>query len=262
MSDIKFSIIIPAYNAEKYIDETINSILKQTYQNYEIIVIDDASTDNTLAKVKPYNNIIVLQNEINMRQGTARNKGLAKATGDYIYFLDADDVLYSNNVLEKLANLIKKEPADLIYTGMDIQGRKSFQVIPTEETCTKEVRLSEYEYSNVCSICWKRDFIEKNNIRFPEGISYEDVYFYFLGISECDSYAIADFISYQYLPREEGTTTKKSFKQAIDTIYLIEHLANLKDRIRPENIPYLIRRIEQQKKEIVVRMDRVLRTMF
>lgn len=263
MDNIKFSIIIPAYNAEKYINQTINSIHKQTYTNYEIIVIDDASTDNTLKEVKKYDDIIILQNERNMRQGAARNKGLELATGDYIFFLDADDTFYTNDVLEKLVNLIKKENADIIYTGMDIQGRnKRFQVMPTKENSTKEVRLTEYEYANVCSICWKRKFVEENHIRFPEGISYEDVYFYFLGISKCKTYSIADFISYQYIPRENGTTTKKSFKQAIDTIYLIEHLTKLKEIIEPAHIPYLLRRIEQQKGEIATRIDRVLKNIF
>ncbi len=258
MNNVKFSIIIPAYNAGKYISETIDSIKNQTYQNYEIIVIDDASTDNTLKEVQKYNNIIILQNEINMRQGAARNKGLDTACGDYIFFLDADDIFYSNDVLEKLVNVINNTKTDIIYTGMDINGHKRFQVIPTIDNCKKEVRLSNYEYANVCSICWNRNFIEENHIRFPEMICYEDVYFNFLGISKAKSYTIANFISYKYLPRNEGTTTKKTFKQAIDTIKLIEHLTELKDIIEPYHIKYLKERIEQQKQQLLIRIDRVL----
>lgn len=94
MENIKVSIVTPTYNSSEYIEKTINSILAQTHQNFEIIVVDDCSTDNTVALVqKCYDNrIIILQNEKNMGAAYSRNQAIATASGDYIAFLDGDDV--------------------------------------------------------------------------------------------------------------------------------------------------------------------------
>lgn len=99
------SIIIPCYNAEKYIEECIRSALNQTYPNIEIIVVNDGSTDASLNVVTQFNNRrgIKIINQPNKGAAAARNTGLAHATGDYIQFLDADDVLDTN----KIANQMK-----------------------------------------------------------------------------------------------------------------------------------------------------------
>src|SRR5882757_4082321 len=89
------SVIMPAYNAEKYIAEAINSVKQQTYTAWELIVIDDGSTDNTAAIIKKYagtDNRIMYTYQANGGQGKARNNGLKKATGEYVAFLDADDL--------------------------------------------------------------------------------------------------------------------------------------------------------------------------
>ena len=83
-NNVKFSIIIPNYNKEEYVADTLDSIFNQTYKNFEVIVIDDASSDNSLEIIKKYDCIILHTNRL--RAGGARNKGLDKATGDYIIF--------------------------------------------------------------------------------------------------------------------------------------------------------------------------------
>lgn len=104
------SIIMPSYNCSDYIEETINSVLAQTYVNWELIIVDDCSSDDTLEILKKVqdkdNRIIVHQLEVNSGAAVARNKALEKAQGEYIAFLDSDD-LWSPNKLELQINFMK-----------------------------------------------------------------------------------------------------------------------------------------------------------
>ena len=259
MENIKFSIIIPAYNCENYISKCLESIFNQTYKNVEVIVVDDCSTDNTFEILKNYENIKLLSTTINSRQGAARNKGLDSCTGDYILFIDSDDSLYDNNVLNKLANLINTQNLpDIVYLGLKMYGKRDLLLIPDEKNCEKEYRLSENPFINVISIAWKNTLIKENHIRFPEKIKYEDVYFAFLGIEKAKSYAYGDFIYYSYNNRESSTTTTYSLTQATDTIQLISKLFELYEIIDKENIPYLSRRIQQQTDRTHVRLNRAV----
>lgn len=141
---IKFSIIIPAYNAIDTISNTLDSILNQSYQNYEIIVVDDCSTDGTYDFLKQYNGITLLRTEYNLRQGGARNLGLDNCTGNYILFVDSDDLLYDSSVLEKLVICIAQNNfPDIVYMGMQIEGKRDLLLMPTIETCTKDYQLAE-----------------------------------------------------------------------------------------------------------------------
>ncbi|MBR3162560.1 MAG: histidine phosphatase family protein [Clostridia bacterium] len=260
---IKFSIIIPAYNVEQYIKTTLESIFNQTYKNYEIIVVDDCSVDNTYSILKEYNNIRLFKTPQNLRQGGARNLGLDACRGEYIVFLDSDDTLYDDFALENLNKCIELENnPDIIYTGMKFSGKRDMIIMPTDDNCKKEYRLSEYKWANVVSICWKNSLLQKNNIRFPEGIRYEDVYFYFLGIEKSKTYSIGNFILYDYNNRDSSTTTSYTLDQSIDTIKIIGKLANLKTIIDKENIPLLKKRIEQQCSRIPVRLDRAINKLL
>jgi glycosyltransferase involved in cell wall biosynthesis len=101
------SIIIPVYNAAAYIAETINSAISQTWENKEIIIVDDGSTDGSLAIVKKYeNDSIKVFTQQNKGAGAARNTGLSRATGEYIQFLDADDLLSTNKIESQIDQLI------------------------------------------------------------------------------------------------------------------------------------------------------------
>ena len=107
---LKFSIIIPAYNIEKYIDKCINSIIEQTYKNYEIIIINDGSTDNTkniIDKYKTKKKVTII-NQNNKGLSESRNIGVKKATGNYILFVDGDDYI-DKKLLETLNNIIEDE---------------------------------------------------------------------------------------------------------------------------------------------------------
>ncbi len=259
MNNIKFSIIIPAYNAEQTIRNALLSVFNQTYTNYEIIAIDDCSTDNTYNILKEYSNIKLFQTPVNSRQGAARNIGLNHCTGDYLLFLDADDMYYDNDVFEKIVNIIEKENfPDIIYTGIKVTGKRDLTLLPNEENCIKSFRLSQNRWINVTGMCVKNSIIQNNSIRFPEKIRYEDVYFAFLAIEKSNTFTYTDFIAYLYINGDNTSTTAYTYNQSIDTILLIQKLSELKDKIDKENIIYLKQRMLEQVDRLNERIKRVI----
>lgn len=121
LEQFKVSIIIPVYNTEKYIDECIQSVINQTYKNLEIILIDDGSTDSSLHKCQNYqknDSRIKLLQQKNTGVSTARNNGLALATGDYIVFMDSDDVC-ELNMIESLITVAINKNSDVVFSKIN-----------------------------------------------------------------------------------------------------------------------------------------------
>lgn len=255
----KFSIIVPAYNVSEYITECIDSIKKQTFKDYEIVVVEDCSTDNTLEILKGMDGIKLVAHEKNKGLGGARNSGISTATGEYIIFLDSDDYLYDENVLEKLNKTIGNENIDIVYSGFEARGARNFSFIPTKEQCEKEYRLAKNKYISVCAGCWSRELLNKHNIRFKEGVIYEDVYFMFYATAKSNTFKLAEYPTFIYRAGREGSlTTKKQFKQVHDTLTCIENLCELKEKIDKKYFPCLIERIMEQQDRMVVRLQRVI----
>jgi glycosyltransferase involved in cell wall biosynthesis len=117
MSSALVSIIIPTYNYAAYIGKAVDSALKQTYTNIEIIVVDDGSTDNTKEVLQKYGDKLVYIRQDNQGAAAARNRGLAAARGDYICFLDADDVYYPDNIVKKVSFLEENQSFDWCYSN-------------------------------------------------------------------------------------------------------------------------------------------------
>jgi len=110
------SVIIPTYNYAEYIEHAIDSVLKQTYQNIEIIIVDDGSTDDTQDRLRKYGTSICYIRQSNQGASSARNRGLNEAQGDYISFLDADDAYRVDNVAQKVAFLEAQQQYDWCYS--------------------------------------------------------------------------------------------------------------------------------------------------
>jgi glycosyltransferase involved in cell wall biosynthesis len=126
----KISVIIPNYNYAAYVGEAIKSALAQTYSNFEIIVVNNGSEDNSLDVLREFESQIILINQSNMGQSGARNSGIEKSTGDLIAFLDADDV-WEPTKLEKQI-LLLSEHTQLVYCGISRFDSESGNVITTE----------------------------------------------------------------------------------------------------------------------------------
>lgn len=122
------SVIIPAYNQSKYIRETIDSVLKQTYNNVEIIVVNDGSTDDTLKILQEYGNKIKIINQKNKGLAGARNSGIREAKGDYLAFLDSDDLWYNNMLSVMVSHLKNNQQSDIAACSCDLIDEKSQRI--------------------------------------------------------------------------------------------------------------------------------------
>jgi len=128
---LEFSVVIPLYNKDKHITRAINSVLNQSYRKFEIIVVDDGSTDSGVIEVKKINDSrIRLVQQINLGVSSARNKGISLAKYNFVGFLDADDA-WKPDFLETIYFLIKKYPEAGAYaTAYEIINMKSERVLP------------------------------------------------------------------------------------------------------------------------------------
>ena len=197
----KFSIIIPNYNKEQYIEETLNSIFNQTYKNYEVIVIDDASTDNSLEIINKYD--VKLFHTTRKMAGGARNVGLDHATGDYILFLDSDDYFTSLTVLEKLAQQITDE--DLIFLNYH-KDKFGEVVLMEEKNESLEEKIESTTNLGCPTKCFKRTLLE--GISFPEEKRYEDINFTLEALCKTKTYTYFEdsFFTYRKVPTSNTTS--------------------------------------------------------
>lgn len=260
----RFSVIIAAYNIQDYIERAILSVENQTFKNIEIIVVNDGSTDNTeniiLKLDDKYKNINYLTHKENKRAGGARNSALDIANGEYIVFLDGDDHLASENVLERLDKVIGNDKSDVIYLGFKIEGDREELVIPTEETCVKSYKAASDKYPNPWSKCWRKEFLDKNNIRFPEKRFYEDVLFVYNGVMKSESYKIADFVVHKYTSgRVNSMTTTVSLNNIRDTISNLEDLIKMRETEYTKEIDIIIKKETEMCKK---RLDDAISKIF
>ena len=177
---MKVSMIVAAYNAEKYIEETLETLVKQTLDEYEILVVNDGSTDGTLEILRIYEerypHLRVIDKE-NGGPSSARNAGLDEATGEYVFFFDADDLL-EPDALEALYERAVKKKADIVIAKYDIFNQ--YQSIPVNgiNNLVVQDKIERYEPMilwtfSLCNKLFKRSLIENNQLRLPP-ISYSE----------------------------------------------------------------------------------------
>lgn len=158
------SIIIPAYNSEKYISETISSVLNQTYSNFELIIINDGSTDNTQDIIEAYckqDIRVITFNKKNSGVSDSRNFGLNFSKGKYISFLDSDDIWLQDN-LEKKINILKNTPdIDAIYSFCEIIDENSIK--------TGIIKKGQHLFTLENILLW-----EANYITIPSGLIFKE----------------------------------------------------------------------------------------
>lgn len=195
---IKTSIIIPVYNVEAYVADCLDSLLKQTQKEIQVIVVEDASTDKSLDIVKGYqykfDNMQILT-QCHSGLGAARNRGCLKAEGEFVYYLDADDWI-REDTLETCYAYAKAHnleavlfDAEVVYE-VDIHGKRNRNlydrsgVVQSEQTYSGREFLKRYltkepQVESSCMMYVQRTFLERNQLFFEEGIFHEDVDYYF-----------------------------------------------------------------------------------
>ena len=246
MEKVRFSIIMPAHNAEKEIEEAIKSVISQDYDNYEFIIIDDLSTDNTYEIAKKYElenpKIKLIRHTENKKAGGARNTGIKAADGNYILFLDSDDLLADKDVLKRLNNTIGNSTPDIVYLGFESVGEAiQGKFIPDAEGSIKEKRISTWRYENVWDVLWNREFILKNNIEFVERKFFEDFVFYYKGVLKSNSYKYTDYVSIIYNSgRKDSMSTAISPIKIKDLYYNMICLLDVLEEVEPKYKTYIV----------------------
>ena len=175
---MKLSIIIPAYNAEAYLPQCLDSILAQEHSGCEVIVVDDGSTDGTAALLQRYPDVKVIH-QANRGMSTARNRGLDEARGEYILFVDSDDLL-TDDAIETLVAELSGE--DIIAFNAkklhDATGEQTYHpTIREPETtdgwtyfCRHRLEATDIHFVCIWQRTYRRQFLIDNNLRFADGI--------------------------------------------------------------------------------------------
>ena len=190
----KVSIITPCFNASNYIHETYDSLKAQTYTNWEWIIFDDCSTDNSLSILREISSkdqrVQVFQNKVNSGAAVTRNNCLDKATGNYIAFLDCDD-LWITQKLEKQIVFIKEKNADFIYSDyemIDLNGKYIKKMLTPNRV--KASDLLKFNPFATSSVFIKISAIEKKKIRFLEHLRRRQDYIFWYDVIKNNSPAI------------------------------------------------------------------------
>lgn len=262
----RFSIIVPAYNVEKYIEEAIKSVLAQEFEDYELILIDDCSTDNTKNILEKYKSKTTKVYSTTKNTGTAagpRNVGLKHARGEYIIFLDGDDKLYNSKVLRKIDKLIAEETYDVVYLGYQDIGNADKMRVSNNANSTKEARIICDITFSVSSRCWNREFIEKNNMRFKESMYYEDELFCMKANILVEKTTYGDFPIFKYRRNRKGSVmSTPTIKKCSDWYRMLAELVDLISITPQEYRKYLLSFIKNESDTIPLKIKAIIKSLF
>lgn len=256
------SFVVPVYNVEKYLSTCLDSILSQGVEsdNYEIILVEDCSTDGSLKicldYCKRYNNIFLVQNEKNIGLGLTRNRGMEIAKGEYIHFVDSDDLLFPNSLRCLLSlNVVSLHP-DIIrfrssckteyvnnHNEIEYQGT-SYNITPSL------LSLSVWRY------WFRRRFLIENNIDSLDKRTGQDAIFTFKALSKNPYIVVVSTVVYFYRLRGDSITAKKD-------IDYVKCLWEVMDEIIQIPAPYNLSNmyITEVYKDIISRFYRCRRTL-
>ena len=244
-TNLSFSFVIPVYNVEKYLQECVESIIKQTYQWFEIILVDDGSTDSSSKicdELKQKDSRISVIHQQNQGLSGARNTGIINAKNDFIIFLDSDDYWLYNGALKTIADCIEKNNADLIIWNsikfldgntIAIENARFINYSERKYEPKNEI-INEYVY-RACA--WdkaiKTEIIKKNNLNFKIGDISEDVEWCADLLSLVDSFTYLGMPINAYRQRL-GSITKFNPDKSVP--FVLKHLEYLKSKCSNQTI--------------------------
>ncbi|MGL4652160.1 glycosyltransferase family 2 protein [Cetobacterium sp.] len=239
MKNPEITIIVPVYNVENYLKKCIDSILGQTFKDFELILINDGSTDKSGDICNSYKNIdsrIKVIHKENGGQSSARNLGLNIARGNYIGFVDSDDWIDSD-MYECLYKMITKYQSDIGIIGINfiysnrIRKSKDYKtVVINSKEAIYELIKHELFGNYFWSKLFKKELFQKN--RFKEGIIFEDIDLLYKLFHESKSVVAKGVQKYNYLQRENSTVRNKEFRN--DEFYVKEERLKFIERNYPE----------------------------
>ena len=230
----KVSIIVPVYNVEKYIEKGLNSLINQTLEDIEIIIINDGSTDKSKDIIElfigKYPEKIKYFEKENGGAADARNYGINVATGEYIAFLDPDDYI-EKEMLSKMYEKAKKENSDLVDCDFywEYPNKKKLDtgaIYSNKKEMLVKTRVMPWNK------LIKRSLLEENNIRFPKGLRYEDTEFTYKLVPYCTKVSFIKEPFVHYVQREESASY--SYNEKVGDIYKV--LDNVIDYYKENNL--------------------------
>lgn len=231
--NVRVSVIVPVYNVEAYVEKCIDSILSQTYKNYELIVLNDGSIDRSYEKLLKYENnpYVTIINKENTGQSDTRYQGLLMAKGEYVYFVDSDDFI-EPYTLEKLIEQVDMSGADVVlgrYRLVDKHGnilREQKKYSTNVLNGSEEILRDAISFSNFKASLWLK-LIKKNLfvVSYNEEVRglrvNEDMYLSIALASKCEKIIFIDDIIYNVLQREGSVsrTIKPELISSNESIY-------------------------------------------
>ena len=245
MEKIKFSIIIPVYNVKEYISICIYSILNQDYQNYEIIVVNDGSTDASEQIIcKINNNKIKIINKENGGLASARNEGIKYATGDYIWFVDGDDYIERDS-LKILSKYIEEKEYDIISFRY-FKDYNEYKILQSDNIDTEDEKQYPLVNTSACTKIFRREFYTNNRFSFTNGKIYEDLSLIPFIMCKTESVKFIEEPLYNYVYRNNSIMNiSKNFNKnrddkffAIDTLYTLFKSNKIENEYK-EELEYL-----------------------
>jgi len=254
-SYMKVSVIIPFYNSENYLGRCIDSAVRQTYEDIEIILINDGSVDGSAEIARSYadnDSRIRLISQENSGVSAARNKGLDASAGDLITFIDSDDHV-EDDYVEYLMELLEMNGSDIACCGHGDTARDDPpRLIEGPEECLKEYLTTNEIFASVWGKIYRREIFD--GIRFPEGKRFEDNFVLFRLIDKCRSITIGYLPEYHYLIQSESFVSGSYSKTQLDIIDAMMLQRQFIEERYPALIPHANARVVYAANRCLVKM--------
>ena len=228
-----FSVIIPVYNVEKYLAECVDSVLGQTFTDFELILVDDGSKDASGALCDAYAakdpRVKVIHKE-NGGQSTARNAGVDAASGQYALFLDSDDFIRDDRFFEDVHAAMDDKTDIVVYRyvkhyedRIDECGISLADIDPSDRVAfLKELVRRDAFFCSCWSKCTQMSILKENNIRFDTALSCEDMDWYYNVVAKAQNFKVIDKPYIAYRQRENSVTSSFKLKSITDYIVTID----------------------------------------
>ena len=263
----KVSVIVPVFNVAPYLERCVRSLLHQSYQNYELILIDDCSTDGSGALCDSFagenDKIRLIHHSQNAGLSAARNSGIDAAAGDFITFVDSDDFV-KEDFLCKLMELAAKFHAQLVQCGYDKGSADCFSethsTVKTQSVTAKEALCGYWLKSQACCKLYKKELFD--GIRFPVGLIHEDEYVTYKLVYRSETVALTTEALYYYYQRPDsimGNVTNVSAQKNRRNDWILAYVERAAF-FEKENEPQLVyRTYEKICIDIILRYAEMLR---
>ncbi len=219
LNKIKVSVIVPVYDVQKYLAKCLNSILNQSFSEYEIICVNDCSPDNSQAVLDKYykkypDRIRIIINKENLGLGLSRNRGIDAAQGEYIMFVDSDDYI-KTDYIQRYYEYAREGKVDAVIGGY-IRVSKSKETIHS----ISDNIWATLTYGISCAKMYRKDFLNKNNLRFSSYKCGEDVHFNTCAFCCSMTYKVIPYEGYYYVDNGKSITNTMNYKKNHEEIMM------------------------------------------